>query len=693
MLEAELPYRPRAVSLARYNDDHRAGGDLPRLSGEIDAFAYLLASRQLRPPLAVGLFGDWGSGKTFFMQSVRRRIEEIMADPAVAGVTQADTEFWRHIVQIDFNAWQYSESDLLASLINHLFTQLERETAPPAATGRSGSTRAEQESWIRQLTAVTEAEEASRREVDRLTGEVEGARQEARTAEIEAQDRIDGADEAVLRATRTAVEEAIVAVIEEAAIGDRATVADLERQLLMTKREISRTRGFVAVFTGRSWRTALSIAAVALIPVIVVLVERAVGWAESALAGLTAVAVEALAAWTAATAWLVDRNDQIEKARAEVLARQRAVEAEATERLADKQRALADKEAELARAERAVTAAVAERQAIEQRLHEPVSQSIQRFIRERLDSGTYRQRLGLHAIVHEDLGRLSTFIDQQNTALVEGSRADEPERMFNRIVLYIDDLDRCPDETVIKVLQAVHLLLSFELFVVVVAVDDRWLSHALETHYPVLAGESNGDVGPDVLGPSDYLEKIFQVPFRVSPIGPEGRRRMVGGLMRQQVSAPTGGGDDDRHARARLIGERERRVIESTVTDQSRDVSTATEQLTLSRAEFETLDHLAPLLGDTPRSVKRFVNVYQLLKMMDVTPTGVDPADHEVAAVLLGLDEGRPDLAHRVRGLGPLSVGTIAELADLCAAQPRWATVTGDRFEEVDDLVGRFQFP
>ena len=53
---------------------------------------------------------------------------------------------------------------------------------------------------------------------------------------------------------------------------------------------------------------------------------------------------------------------------------------------------------------------------------------------------------------------------------------DAPEwdtRPIERIVLYIDDLDRCPPERVVEVLQAVHLLLAFELFVVVVAVDAR----------------------------------------------------------------------------------------------------------------------------------------------------------------------------------------------------------------------------
>jgi hypothetical protein len=59
---------------------------------------------------------------------------------------------------------------------------------------------------------------------------------------------------------------------------------------------------------------------------------------------------------------------------------------------------------------------------------------------------------------------------------------------FHRIVLYIDDLDRCEPAKVVEVLQAVNMLLTFQLFVVMVAVDARWLSRSLEKQYPEFFG-------------------------------------------------------------------------------------------------------------------------------------------------------------------------------------------------------------
>jgi hypothetical protein len=39
------------------------------------------------------------------------------------------------------------------------------------------------------------------------------------------------------------------------------------------------------------------------------------------------------------------------------------------------------------------------------------------------------------------------------------------------------------------------------------------------------------------------------------------------------------------------------------------------QQLTLTRDELTFIESLAPLLGETPRGVKRFVNVFQLLSV------------------------------------------------------------------------------
>ena len=171
---------------------------------------------------------------------------------------------------------------------------------------------------------------------------------------------------------------------------------------------------------------------------------------------------------------------------------------------------------------------------------------IMRFIEERSRSSDYRSRLGIVSLVRRDFERLSELADPE-------SKEHNAELMpVERIILYVDDFDRCKPERVIEVLETVHLLLAFRLFMVVVAVDPRWLRHCLERHYPDLLSVSGAPraLVAHVL-PSrpataqDYLEKIFQIPFLLQPLKDDGFRRLIHGLTAGSVAAeqiaPVGG--------------------------------------------------------------------------------------------------------------------------------------------------------
>jgi hypothetical protein len=107
-------------------------------------------------------------------------------------------------------------------------------------------------------------------------------------------------------------------------------------------------------------------------------------------------------------------------------------------------------------------------------------------------------------------------------------------------VLYVDDLDRCPPDRVVEVLEAVHLLLAGRLFVV--AVDPRWLLSSITSHYEALfhpaqspalaAAQTAGGLDPSwVDGPAQYLEKIFQIVLTLPPLAAGGYQRMIDSLV------------------------------------------------------------------------------------------------------------------------------------------------------------------
>jgi hypothetical protein len=69
--------------------------------------------------------------------------------------------------------------------------------------------------------------------------------------------------------------------------------------------------------------------------------------------------------------------------------------------------------------------------------------------------------------------------------------------------------------------------------------------------------------------------------------------------------------------------------------------------LTVSPVELSWMERAAPLLGETPRAVKRFANVYLLLRSIGRGRGWTPPADGQIV-VLLALATGLPRLADMV---------------------------------------------
>ncbi len=111
-------------AVSGFSSDTRTEQDLIGIGAEVDAFAYLIAAKALQPPMAIGLFGDWGSGKSFFMEALRQRIHKITADAQQSDRPQRKISIYKYVAQIEFNAWHYVEGELWASLVEHIFRNL-----------------------------------------------------------------------------------------------------------------------------------------------------------------------------------------------------------------------------------------------------------------------------------------------------------------------------------------------------------------------------------------------------------------------------------------------------------------------------------------------------------------------------------------------------------------------------------------
>ena len=107
-------YRPDVI------DERQIATDAMNVAADVQALCELITSVDAVPPISIGLFGPWGSGKSFFMRLMRQDIKARSKRLA----NSPDTFFCRRVKQIVFNAWHYADADLWASLITHLLEEL-----------------------------------------------------------------------------------------------------------------------------------------------------------------------------------------------------------------------------------------------------------------------------------------------------------------------------------------------------------------------------------------------------------------------------------------------------------------------------------------------------------------------------------------------------------------------------------------
>ena len=88
-----------------------------------------------------------------------------------------------------------------------------------------------------------------------------------------------------------------------------------------------------------------------------------------------------------------------------------------------------------------------------------------------------------------------------------------------RLVVFVDDLDRCLPEKAIQVLEAIKLFLDVPDCVFVLGLDQDVIARAIEMKYREAGSHREGDEGPRfTIEGLHYLEKIIQLPFQIPPV-------------------------------------------------------------------------------------------------------------------------------------------------------------------------------
>lgn len=658
------PERPQEVAAARSDDPWASHAvDRSGASLEAEAFASMITWRDFTPPIAVGVFGDWGSGKSFFMRLVYDAIERRCA---ANRKSEKDNKILDHVVQIRFNAWHYAETNLWASLVDHLLTELD------AWAQRHQQGDASRTLFNRLDTAREQTLEAARDLTERRRA------QHAAQASLQAAEAaLKTKREELLEDPQTWITSAWEETWDSAVqpeLGKAARELGLTDALPKTAEEMRQaaalydpSQGFRATrdwihFVGQHpiW------AGIALLLILVLpagLAAALSSWDLSPVGGIVGGVLAPLIAGMAMISRGLRRaHAKLSEVHLKVQGKIAAKSAEHEKSQAAAKAALVQAEAELTSASQRLHDTEAALEAVKQEYDTQEGKGrVLKFIRDRITAGDYRKQLSFVAEVRRDFDQLSLLMNKstapygseerlaqhrrQVEAFIASKEAeglligDESDRLrgtyapdqnaeqppvFERIVLYIDDLDRCPAEQVVVVLQAIHLLLAYPLFVVFVAVDVRWLRAALEKEYPQFAPNlaTNGSYrarAESLPEPSDYLEKIFQLPYWVRTMSEDNAKDLLADLMASQsaeaepqdeaqASGPEAQSLEPEASTGRERGEHEEPEGRSAASEPK------PVRLELTEAEQTYVTSLAAGLDGSPRRALRFINSYRLIK-------------------------------------------------------------------------------
>ncbi len=261
----------------------------------------------------------------------------------------------------------------------------------------------------------------------------------------------------------------------------------------------------------------------------------------------------------------------------------------------------------------------------------------------------FRDKIGFMADIKSEITEIRELLEK-------GRNKKRP----TRVVIVIDDLDRCPPAKAVEVLEAIMLLLADRdgsPFIVLLGLDARVIVKAVEERYGKVLTEA-GITG------YEYLDKIVQIPFRIPDPNPEARKAYVASLLTNPVAQksqspksqipgtarqtaakpqiptaqipmegqssepqagqpPSGGSPGLQQGNAGKGGTEGTELRAGQQTKELADMKEMGEpsekrtiEVSFTSSEQKTFERFARYLSANPRRIKRIINVYRVARLL-----------------------------------------------------------------------------
>ena len=210
--------------------------------------------------------------------------------------------------------------------------------------------------------------------------------------------------------------------------------------------------------------------------------------------------------------------------------------------------------------------------------------------------------------VFEDNSMAKEFAEFQNSfeELLSKSK-------IKKLVVLIDDLDRCLPKVTIETLEAVRLFMFTKSTAFVVAADEAMIEYAVHNHFPDLPRKSSDNYDYS----KRYLEKLIQVPFIIPALGQVESEMYITLLM---ISSQIKDNNTEFNALLSSAIEKMKKPWEN------RGFTTEDLQISLNdkydsvNNEIAVANQISDILSrntqGNPRKIKRFLNMLLLRKQM-----------------------------------------------------------------------------
>lgn len=221
------------------------------------------------------------------------------------------------------------------------------------------------------------------------------------------------------------------------------------------------------------------------------------------------------------------------------------------------------------------------------------------------------------------------------------------EAKISKLIILIDDLDRCLPDRIIDNLEAIKLFLNVENTAFVIGADPRIVRDAIRHRYKELINRDESSENGRVV--IDYLEKLIQIPYTLPKLSESEVETYIALLFCEDLLDE--GNLNAVHKAFKDFRAKDRYSIFS--IEQVTESVTDSNIVKKLKEQIGLISKLSPLiagnLDGNPRQVKRFLNTFMLRKKLAEVAKIADFRD-DVLAKLMILEYAEPNLFTELYG-------------------------------------------